>query len=119
MQAIGRIYRAKTKTPCRQRVVYCQDTIEETICKNMKEKIETIAFLNDGKTDNYVIEGILDKNESSGDHEFSEYEKLVQKIQTLILKKDRLSIELKETINELQNLMFIKTAYGKELLYQK
>lgn len=48
MQTFGRIHRAKGKTPCIQKLVYCHGTIEEDICKIVNAKLVNYALLNDG-----------------------------------------------------------------------
>lgn len=48
MQTFGRIYRAGGKTKCIQYIVYCANTIEDDMCTNVREKIDTIHTLNDG-----------------------------------------------------------------------
>jgi superfamily II DNA or RNA helicase len=48
MQTFGRIYRAGGKTKCIQYIVYCANTIEDDMCSNVREKIDTIHTLNDG-----------------------------------------------------------------------
>lgn len=49
VQAFGRIHRAGGKTPCVQKIVYCHDTIEDTICSLINQKILNYSMLNDGR----------------------------------------------------------------------
>lgn len=55
VQALGRIYRAKTKSEVNQVLVYCKGSIEEDICKNISAKLQNISSINDGDTDSYTI----------------------------------------------------------------
>ena len=47
-QALGRIWRAGGKSKCIQKILYCPDTIEETIVNLIKEKFSNIDSINDG-----------------------------------------------------------------------
>lgn len=47
-QALGRIWRAGGKTKCIQKILYCPNTIEETIVDLIKEKFSNIDSINDG-----------------------------------------------------------------------
>ena len=60
IQVIGRIYRAKTKSPVLQRIIFCKDTVEDDVSKMIQSKIANIAFINDGSMDSYKIEGLTD-----------------------------------------------------------
>jgi SNF2 family DNA or RNA helicase len=107
IQALGRIYRANGKTPCRQRIVFCKGTIEETICQNMKEKIQNIALLNDGDLLSYNIDGLTDDPDAIGidpDANLSEFDKLFLRVNVLNIKRSRLLVDLKETENEIKLL---------------
>lgn len=104
LQAIGRIHRAKTKTPVRQRIVYCKDTVEEQICKNMRIKIVNIASLNDGDTKSYKIEGLIDYDIDKQEKEKSEFEILYQKLVTSHAKRERLRTDLKEVETEITEM---------------
>ena len=61
IQVLGRIYRAKTKSKVLQRIIFCKDTIEDSVCEMIKDKVANIAFINDGSMDSYKIEGLTDK----------------------------------------------------------
>jgi len=105
VQALGRVHRAKTKTPVRQRIVFCKGTIEETICKNVKGKIVNIGSLNDGNTLSYQYEGLIDEEVGIDKNEgLSEFEKMFQRINVLHAKKIRLELDLNETKEEIENL---------------
>lgn len=105
LQVLGRTFRANGKTPVRQRIVYCKDTVEEHICDNMKEKIINIALINDGHEDSYKIEGLMDN--TSDKEELSEFDKVFLKLQSLEAKKGHLIQELKETDEEIKSLQYI------------
>ena len=110
IQVLGRIHRANGKTAVRQRIVFCKGTIEETIAKNMKEKIKNIAFLNDGDLLSYNIEGLTDDPDGIGidkDSNLSEFDKLFIKINVLNIKKQRLMLDLKDTDEEIKTLELI------------
>lgn len=46
-QALGRIHRAGSQTPALQRIVFCADTYEETICELIQKKLTNITSIND------------------------------------------------------------------------
>ena len=48
MQTFGRIHRAKGKTPCIQKLVYCHNTIEDDVCRIVNAKLINYTHLNDG-----------------------------------------------------------------------
>jgi SNF2 family DNA or RNA helicase len=47
VQALGRCHRQGTKSPVLQRVVFCANTCEESVCKTIKEKLKFISKLTD------------------------------------------------------------------------
>jgi superfamily II DNA or RNA helicase len=49
LQALGRIHRAMGKTDCVQEVIYCKNTVEEHMGQTIKNKINNIRLVNDGK----------------------------------------------------------------------
>lgn len=107
LQTLGRVHRANGKTAVRQRIIFCKDTIEEQICKNMVEKIQNIALLNDGDMLSYNIDGLTDDFDSIGidkDGNLSEFDKIFLKINVLNIKKQRLEEDLKEVNDELKSL---------------
>lgn len=53
-QCLGRIARAGGKTKCIQKILYCSDSIEETIVALIKKKIENIDMVNDGPIKNLL-----------------------------------------------------------------
>lgn len=48
VQALGRIHRNGGRTPCLQRLLFAEDTIEETVRRKVQKKIDRIDLLNDG-----------------------------------------------------------------------
>jgi SNF2 family DNA or RNA helicase len=53
VQALGRIYRAGTLTPVIQKIIYCADTHEENISKNVNSKIKFLNKLSDNDLFNF------------------------------------------------------------------
>lgn len=49
LQALGRIHRAMGKTDCVQEVIYCKNTVEEHMGYTIRNKINNIRLVNDGK----------------------------------------------------------------------
>lgn len=47
-QVFGRIHRDGGKSKSIQKIIFCSDTIEESIAENVQRKIENIELLNDG-----------------------------------------------------------------------
>jgi superfamily II DNA or RNA helicase len=47
-QCLGRIHRVDTKSYCLQRIICCNNTIEEKMCNNIKLKLDNIDSINDG-----------------------------------------------------------------------
>lgn len=101
LQSLGRTFRANGQTPVRQYIVYAANTVEESICENMKDKIVNIALINDGNTDAYQIEGLTDE---STDTKLSEFDRTFLKVNALHAKRKRLQDDLKETEDELKEL---------------
>lgn len=48
VQCLGRIHRAGAKTPAQQKIIFCANTYEETICEIIKTKLTNISAINDG-----------------------------------------------------------------------
>lgn len=51
LQSLGRCARAEAKTAVVQKVLFASQTIEETICKRVKDKLSCLEALNDGDLD--------------------------------------------------------------------
>jgi SNF2 family DNA or RNA helicase len=47
IQALGRIYRADTKTPVLQRILFCSNTSEELVCERIRKKLKFLSTLSD------------------------------------------------------------------------
>ena len=58
IQCFGRADRAGAKTEIRQRLIFCRNTIEESICRKVQKKIGFVSTLNDGDLTAFNIEGI-------------------------------------------------------------
>lgn len=48
LQSFYRIHRANGKSPCYQRIIYADSTIENRICNRLRAKINNLSCLNDG-----------------------------------------------------------------------
>ncbi|AVL93697.1 putative ATP-dependent RNA helicase [Megavirus vitis] len=103
IQVLGRIHRANGKTLVKQYILFCKKTVEEKICENMKIKIQNISSLNDGTTNTYKINGLMDENDNS-DIEMSDLQKTINRMTVLNYRKERLTQDLKEIDEELQSL---------------
>ena len=59
IQVLGRIHRAMGKTDCEQLIIFCKNTIEESVGNIIKQKINNIRMFNDGdkklKKDNMEV----------------------------------------------------------------
>ena len=59
IQVLGRIHRAMGKTDCEQLIIFCKNTIEESVGNVIKQKINNIRMFNDGdkklKKDNMEV----------------------------------------------------------------
>jgi superfamily II DNA or RNA helicase len=102
IQVLGRIHRANGKTAAYQHILFCKKTVEEKICENMKDKIQNISSLNDGITNTYKIDGLIDGDVKI--KEISELDRTINRITILNLKKQRLTNDLVDVENELKSL---------------
>lgn len=57
IQALGRIHRAAGKSPCIQKLVYCQGTVEEFICGLVQTKLNNYSQLNDNENESDISLG--------------------------------------------------------------
>lgn len=48
LQALGRIHRQGSKTPCFQRIVFASNCIEERCCQRVQQRLTNLSFLVDG-----------------------------------------------------------------------
>ncbi len=109
VQTLGRIFRAKTQSKVVQRIIFCKGTIEDSICENIKEKIGTIAFINDGNMESYNFKGLTD-DIAGGTNLFDElpeqpedkFNNVFEKINKLYEKKAILTRELELLNKEIQ-----------------
>ncbi len=111
VQTLGRIFRAKTKSKVVQRIIFCKGTIEDSICENIKEKIGTIAFINDGSMDSYNYKGLTDDMAGDAKELFGEipeqpvnnFNNIFEKINKLYERKAILTKELELINKEIQD----------------
>ena len=47
VQALGRIYRSSTKSPCLQKIIYCAGTFEERVAKILSKKRDMMETITD------------------------------------------------------------------------
>lgn len=55
IQALGRIHRAGSKSSALQRIIFCADTVEESICGVIQQKLNCLNNLNDGDLDSSMF----------------------------------------------------------------
>jgi hypothetical protein len=103
IQALGRVHRANGRTPVRQRIVYCEGTVENRICHNLMEKIAHIGELNDGDLLSYQIPGLTDGDELQV-HKMTAGEVRQNRIDTAKERCQRLVAELKSAQDYLSAL---------------
>lgn len=84
-QIFGRIYRAGSKSPALQRIVYIANTYEDSICHMIKEKLKNITAINDDDLSGVKIE---DGGVKAMEAELDKYNKNKQK-----LKKKNVNLE--------------------------
>ena len=109
LQSLGRIHRAGGKTDCLQYILYCKDTIEESMCEGIKDKIMNISSINNGNKYGYNIKNLIeDDNNLTEDIPHATPESLFNSLYTQIgvlhSKKDRINNELKIIDNEIIEL---------------
>ena len=79
VQVLGRIYRAGSKTPALQKIIYCAKTFEEKICKIIQKKLMTISGINDGDIRKLDIkEIIMNSNDETAEYELLTNEEYCQ-----------------------------------------
>jgi superfamily II DNA or RNA helicase len=84
-QTLGRIYRAGSKSPAIQKIVYVANTYEQNLCEIIKTKLRNIDALNDGDLDEYN----LDLHELEEDKTKKEI-KIVQKDNEIEIKPKKI-----------------------------
>lgn len=110
LQSLGRIHRAGGKTDCLQYILYCKDTVEESMCENIREKIMNISGLNNGNEYGYVIKNMIEDTNNkviddipdlNGNYVFDE---LYLQMTALNSKKARLLDEIKEVDKSIEQV---------------
>ena len=121
IQVLGRIHRAMGKTDCEQLIIFCKNTIEESIGNVIKEKINNIRFFNDGekklKKDNMEVilnNELIKKNKKQ---ELNEYIYKTNDFDSIQSRIDWFERELKRLNKELSGYKFNSLEY-KECLYR-
>jgi superfamily II DNA or RNA helicase len=56
VQVLGRIHRAKSQSAALQRIIYCANSVEERVCKNMHSKLGNLSAINDGDLISYKMD---------------------------------------------------------------
>jgi hypothetical protein len=111
IQVLGRLHRAKTKTPVQQRIIFCKGTVEDGVCVNIKDKIGNIAMLNDGDMGSYQIKGLIEENgkslieaeaEAEADNKTDNFENVFIKLTKLYEKQAMLTKELNMLKTEIE-----------------
>lgn len=103
LQALGRTHRAGGLTPVRQRIIFCANTIEDSIATILMEKINNISALNDGDLNNSLA-NVMSNNESESETPTRDQENRTQRKFLLEARMLRLQKEIAETQQELDEL---------------
>lgn len=97
-QCLGRIARAGAKSKCIQKILYCSDSIEETVVGLIKQKISNINMINDGPVQN-LLEALGYKH--SHDIQDPQIEEPTQKyICKVIVKPDLIYFEIADSFDD-------------------
>jgi superfamily II DNA or RNA helicase len=64
VQAVGRVWRAGSKSSSLQKIVYCANTIEEEICERMKIKIDNINTINEASVSEAFASLLVDNEDA-------------------------------------------------------
>lgn len=107
LQSLGRIHRAMGKTDCEQYIIYCKDTIEESVGNSIKNKINNIKQFNDGnkqlKNENIDVilkEDIKKKNKTKELNEYMYKVNDFDAIQTRIDNLENLILKLNKELDK-------------------
>ncbi len=103
IQVLGRVHRANCKSPVEQKILFCNGTFEETIAKIIQSKVKNIGFLNDGSTESYTMENLI-QAEIVGETQVVEQDKFTsefERLERLNKKKIQLEQDLKKIIEEI------------------
>ena len=131
IQVLGRIHRAMGKSDCEQLIIFCKDTIEESVGNVIKQKINNIRLFNDGdkklKKDNMEVilnNELLKKKKSQEKSEYifvtNNFDAINERIDNLEKNYSLISDELlKYNINspEYKECNFRLEKINKELEY--
>lgn len=55
IQSMGRIHRAEAKTPTVQNIMFAAQTIEETVCRRVADKLNSLSVFNDNELNPHAI----------------------------------------------------------------
>jgi len=103
IQVLGRVHRANCKSPVEQKILFCNGTFEETIATITQSKVKNIGFLNDGSTESYTMENLIEAETSTTGEiqEVDEFTTDFERIERLYIKKTQLEQDLKKIIAEI------------------
>ena len=99
IQVLGRIYRAKAKSKVLQRIIFCSNTVEDSVCGMIKDKVANIAFINDGSTDSLVPNNCLNNNINNDNDFTNTFEKITKLYERKIILQKELELVNIEIIN--------------------
>ena len=93
IQVLGRVHRANCKSPVEQKIIFCNGTFEEKIAKIIQSKVKNIGFLNDGSTESYTMENLIE-TEIVGETQVVEQDEFTSEFERLErLNKKKLQLE--------------------------
>lgn len=103
IQVLGRVHRANCKSPVEQKILFCNGTFEETIAAIIQSKVKNIGFLNDGSTESYTMENLIEAELSSETEpvEQDEFTNDFERLERLNKKKLQLEEDLKKIVQEI------------------
>jgi superfamily II DNA or RNA helicase len=104
LQALGRIHRATGQSDCIQEILYCKNTVEESMSAVIQQKINNIKLFNDGKINvkNDNLEVLL---KNAYKKRMQEEEKKLFVFQTMDFDK------IQDTIDNLEHKIYHKKKY--------
>lgn len=101
LQALGRVHRANGRTPVRQRIVFCANTVEEGVCARMREKVDNIVGLNDGDLGACPLNGLFGDADADYPHDAPSH---VERVAEAQLRLDGLRLQVADAERELAAL---------------
>lgn len=117
IQALGRIHRAMGKTDCIQEVIYCKNTVEEHMGTTIRQKINNIRLVNDGKitTKNDNLETLLKNSHTAKMKKEEEKKKIYDTLDFDQIHNtiDRLEYKIKDTKKRLNYAKIGTTEHNK------